>query len=292
MDLYNLLDWIQEFQSSTTDLSRCNPPMTDLEKQKCVEWVIPNIINEEYLHRLDEINRGLDYWSIDKNVTQIEVLTFRILNDYLSWYLRLPTIDILHTYIESQIEILEEYIHQYDDNIIFSKWDLSISIYDILWSLIYTLWNICESFGIDINKIQLRTSCRLPLAEFIGLPHYTKNTTPIKPQPQTPLQTKWQDYIIGANKEAWERLITEELNNAGRRSGRLFAKIILAMQREGAIKEIPSKTKCYSLFRADFPYLSTDSSINKYLNTDSPNSYDPPILDDEIEALIKKVRSY
>lgn len=128
------------------------------------------------------------------------------------------------------------------------------------------------------------------LEEFAGLvPAYT---TPIKPQPKTPYTTKWQDYIIGANKEAWERLITEELNNAGEHSGRLFAMIILAMRRDGAIKEIPSKTKCYALFRADFPLLATDSGINKYLNTDSPNSYDLPIPNDEIEALIKKVGSY
>lgn len=291
MDIYNLLDWIQEFQSSTTDLSRCNPPMTDLEKQKCVEWVIANIINEEYLHRLDEINRGLDYWSIDKNVTQIEVLTFRILDDYLSWYLRLPTIDILHTYIESQIEILEEYIHQYDENITFSKWDLYISINDILWSLIYTLWNICESFGIDINKIQLRTSCRLPLAEFIGLPHYTTNTIPIKPQPQTPLPL--ESYII-KDKQRVLKAIDTYIAVCNKPQGKRIALIICALEQYGYISNIDGNIeRIIKAFRQRYPNkVSSRQSVSQYLNAHrNPNAKTdkPPFMDEELEMFIKTI---
>ena len=151
------------------------------------------------------------------------------------------------------------------------------------------LARLCTDYDLTVSDYCEDNNIKI-LEEFAG--SVPSHTTPIKPQRQTPLTTKWQDYIIGAHKEAWERLITEELNNAGKHSGRLFAMIICAMRREGAIKEIRSKTKFYTLLRDDFPLLATDSGINKYLNTDSPNSYDRPITNDEIEAIIKKVSCY
>lgn len=169
-------------------------------------------------------------------------------------------------------------------------------------ALLHTLEADLLGFYIEVVHLCLESDLSSP-SELYPFPEskeaiedivkYTRLTPQEKIEAQKLLlPTKWQDYIIGTNKEAWERLITEELNNAGEHSGRLFAMIILAMRREGAIKEIPSKTKFYALLRDDFPLLSTDQSINNVLNANSPNSCVKPISDDEIEAIIKKVSCY
>lgn len=87
MNFNNVLDWIQDFQDSTTGLSRWNPPMTKLEKQKCVKWVVSNIVNYKYNDQLNKIERVLDYWCRDKSDQQIEALVFRILDKYLIFFL-------------------------------------------------------------------------------------------------------------------------------------------------------------------------------------------------------------
>lgn len=287
MDLFDALDWIQEFQSYTTDLYRCNPPMTKTEKQQCVKWVESNIINGEYNDRLDKIERALNYWRMGKSDKQIEDLVFCVLDKYLIWFLRLPTVELLREYINSEAKVLEQYIKKYGNNLGVTVEDLYLYITDILWSLVYDLGDICKSIGIDIFTIQSRSKvCRLPLAEFIGIPSFANDPTSCQ------LQQNWQDYIIGANKDAWINLIREELNNAGNKNGRLMAVIILALRKNSAIKTLTSKKRFYDALRAEFPNLNSDTAINKYLNAESPNSYTPPIPKDEIIAIINKLGYY
>ena len=102
--------------------------------------------------------------------------------------------------------------------------------------------------------------------------------------------TKWQDYIIGDNKEKWVNLITREIGTS-ERNGKLMASIILALQKDGSIKHF-RRGKLYKALRVDFPNLNSDESINKYLNANSANSIVTPITEDEKEDIIKKVGCY
>lgn len=282
--------------------------------KKCCESIInvPEIWGEMYEFVM-EIIECWDMWSFDKNTTQIESMLLAILTNYTSdrfhynWFSSqyVITMEILER--EGYDNEVMDYYEHYDDsdedfnrfwealqishpNLDIEKINRESMAYHSKYSILhYKLKEFAEIRNIDFAKLAERAGWH---KDFWGLSTNTPITTQSSTPPQTPPPTKWQDYIIGADKEAWERLITEELNNAGKHSGRLFAMIILAMQREGAIKEIPSKTKFYALMRVVFPLLSSDQSINKHLNTNSPNSCTTPISDDEIEAIIKKVSCY
>lgn len=264
---------------------------------------------------ITEIIEGMDMWSFDKDTMKIETMLQVLLanntsdryhyNFYHSQYL--VTLEILRR--EGYNEAVDDYYNLYDDSDEdFNRFWVSLQeshptmdakkinvesmrYFSMYLLLAEKLQEFAAIRGIDFTKCAEKAGWH---KDHITNHRFTNNTTTSNPQiGDTPSEnSKWQDYIIGTNKEAWERLITEELKNAGSRSGRLLAMIIFALQKDNAIKEIISKTKFYTLLRADFPRLSTDSSINKYLNAHSPNSYDSPIPDNEIEAMIKKVGCY
>jgi hypothetical protein len=108
----------------------------------------------------------------------------------------------------------------------------------------------------------------------------------IPAQKENPMKKnqRWQDYIIGNNKEKWIRLIRQELEMSKNKNGKLMATIILALGQTGSILNF-KKSVFYKALRVDFPLLNSDEAINKYLNTYSTNA----ILQSEIDAIKIKV---
>lgn len=71
-----------------------------------------------------------------------------------------------------------------------------------------------------------------------------------------------------------------------------MAVIILALQKNSAIKTLTSKKRFYDALRMEFPNLNSNTAINKYLNAESPNSCTTPIPEDEINTIINKISCY
>lgn len=95
---------------------------------------------------------------------------------------------------------------------------------------------------------------------------------------------RWQDYIIGDYREAWIKLISQELNVSKNKNGKLMATIIQALGQTGSVLTF-KKSVFYKALRKDFPFLNSDEAINKYLNVYSVNA----ISQSEIDAIKTKV---
>ena len=151
------------------------------------------------------------------------------------------------------------------------------------------VYHYCLEWGYNIEQLLDNSDFSGELRPLVY--EYYEHRT-IQPQQNLQGNRDWRDYIIGENKQAWIKLIKEELKSAGNKNGRLVATIILALQQTSSILAIQSKKQFYDALRADFPNLNSDTAINKYLNAESPNSYTTPIPEDEIIAIINKIGCY
>ena len=257
---------------------------------------IPN----EYAALIDGWIDCLNEWSCDKTPLQVESLFFLILSDY--------TGDIYRDNWESEqvaivLEVLETFGYAGDVDNFYYQYDGRYEEFDHFWRELNIPQNTLE----DINRESSRCSYayfylqgqlekfaehhKINFAEYARRAEWHEDFISKKLPPIDNLQESesWQNYIIGANKDAWINLIREELNNAGNKNGRLMAVIILALQKNSAIKTLTSKKRFYDALRAEFPNLNRDQAINNYLNAESPNSYTTPIPEDEIIAIINKI---
>lgn len=150
-----------------------------------------------------------------------------------------------------------------------------------------------ELLGFYSEIIQLCVECGLNLNELHNsdiknevIEDIVKSFQLISVQNENPMKKnqRRQDYIIGNNKDAWIRLIEQELEMSKNKNGKLMATIILALGQTGSILNF-KKSVFYKALRVDFPLLNSDEAINKYLNIYSTNT----IPQSEIDSIKQKL---
>lgn len=194
--------------------------------------------------------------------------------------------------INSNAEVLEQYIRKHGNNIEVSAEDLCSYITDILWGLIYELGNICKSFGIDILTIQSRSKyCRLPLAEFIGIPIFN-SCIAIYHQQETDKDTL-EAYI---NKDAQKVLnaIDAELKNCKKPQGKRIALIICALEQYAYISNIDGNIeRIYEAFKLQYPdKIATRQAVTQYINAhrnSNAKTDKPQFTNEELTSFIDKI---
>ena len=139
---------------------------------------------------------------------------------------------------------------------------------------------LCVECGLDPNELHTRNIKNEVIEDIVN----SMRSIPIQKENHIKKNQRWHDYIIGDYKDAWIRLIRQELEMSKNKNGKLMATIILALGQTGSILNF-KKSVFYKALRVEFPLLNSDEAINKYLNTYSTNT----ILQSEIDTIKTKV---
>lgn len=222
---------------------------------------------------------AIENWSRDKTKEQVEALTFRIFNDYVAAYFKHSDFQVLDNEVFVWAKEISETIET-DSGLVIDEHDIHIEIIKVLCFMVDYLRGICKSFNVDLDRISRKAECVFPTDKIVI---FSQPIAANKIQP-----TKWQNFIIGKNKDAWVDLIITEMQNASKtHNARLMAAIIAALQQSGAIIDLSSKGKkkeFYKLLKKDFSHLNTFEAVYKPFRDG-----EKPVREDEITAILTKI---